>query len=105
MTRWALSALLLLAFSIPSHADFATLLADKNWQNTEETDPLLNTPVCRAFTQVSDSAEPVELSIAYPKDGKSLPMVTIRTRLAAPLATIKFSSRESEPFFLFHKAE
>jgi chromosome segregation ATPase len=104
MIRWALSLLLLFAFSAPSHADFASLLADKHWQNAEETDPLLNTPVCRAFTQVSDNSEPVELSLAYPKDGKSLPMLTLRTRLAAPLVTLKFSSRESEPLFLLQPA-
>lgn len=100
MIRWALS-LLLLAIATPSYGDFMELVGAKHWQNSEETDTLLNTTVCRTFTAVSDSAEPVELSLAYPKDGKSLPIITLRTRLAAAsLVKVKLSSKESAPFFL-----
>jgi predicted nucleic acid-binding Zn-ribbon protein len=104
MIRWALG-LLLLAVATPSYGDFVELIADKHWSNTEETDPLLHTTVCRASTQTSDSAEPVELSIAYPKDGKSLPMITLRTRLtASSLVKIKISSKETAPLFLLQAA-
>lgn len=100
MIRWLLS-LLLLAVATPSYGDFMELVGEKHWNNSEETDTLLNTTVCRSFTQTSDSAEPVELSLAYPKDGKALPIITLRTRLtASSLVKAKLSSKESVPFFL-----
>ena len=85
---------------LPSaHAGYATLLAASQWQNVEDSDPFLQTPACRAFTRVSNSAEPVELSLSYPKDGKTLPLIGLRTKLAPTLVAVKISSKVSEYFF------
>lgn len=77
-------------------ANFALSLAQSQWKQIEETDSYLQTPVCRAFTQASTSAEPVEFSLAYPKDGKILPMVALRTKLAPALIAIKINRKETE---------
>ena len=84
-----------------AHADFAGLLAPKDWQFEESATPV---PTCRAYTIVSNSENPLELSLSYPKDGKSLPTILVKTNRAAALASVKISSRESEPLFLLSAA-
>lgn len=100
MNRLALSFALAALAAGPAFAQVALTAAASNWKNVEETDAYLATPVCRAFTQKSNSAEPVEFSMAYPKDGKLLPMVGLRTKLAPPSIAIRISATESESLFL-----
>jgi hypothetical protein len=57
-------------------------------------------PVCRAFTAATTSKDPIEFSMAYPKEGKVLPMIGLRTKLAPPLVAIKISRTEREYLFL-----
>lgn len=102
MIRLVLSLALAAFTATANHASAQVALtaAASNWKNAEETDAYLATPVCRAFTQKSTSAEPVEFSMAYPKDGKLLPMVGLRTKLAPPSIAIRISATELESLFL-----
>lgn len=77
---------------------------DKHWNNADEVDAVMQVPVCRAFTTVSDSTEPIEMSLSYPKDGKTLPMIRLQTRLAAPRIDAKISSSVTETLFLLKTA-
>lgn len=90
----------LLGLSLPAQADYINLksTAPAAWQTVEETDAVLQTPVCRAWTAVSNSADAVELSLSYPKDGAILPMIGLKTRLAPALIAIQISKKETEYF-------
>jgi chromosome segregation ATPase len=97
--------LLALTFTFnAAHASFATLLADKHWQQSEAIDPVLQNTVCQASTSNSDHEGGLELLLSYPKDGALLPILALKTKTSAPLIAIKLSSRESEPMFLLQAA-
>ncbi|MGZ3713168.1 MAG: hypothetical protein ACXVBE_15495, partial [Bdellovibrionota bacterium] len=83
----------------PAKADFITVALENRWQSADESDAFLQSSVCRAFTQSTDSMEPVELSLTYPKDGKLLPMISLKTKLAPTLIAIKISKKETEYLF------
>jgi chromosome segregation ATPase len=84
---------------IQAKAAFALAASASQWQSVEETDAYLQAPVCRAFTKASNSAEAIELSLSFPKDGKLLPMIALKTNLAPGLVAIRISSDEMEYFF------
>jgi predicted nucleic acid-binding Zn-ribbon protein len=88
----------------PAHAAYALLASASQWQVADDIDPFLQAPACRAFTRAGTSVEPVEFSLSYPKDGKLLPMIALRTRLAPPMVAIKTSSKEVEYLFLLQPA-
>ena len=89
-------------FAFSAGAAMAPVGGAKNWTNVEEVDPVLQTPVCRAYTQSSDSSSAVEFSISYPKDGKSVPAIFLKTALAAPWASVLSAGRGREGLFLLH---
>lgn|GEM_PF-6040324 len=93
-------ALATLALNTPAHAGYALTAAASKWVNVSETDAYLQTPVCRAYTQVSTSKEPVEFSMSYPVDGKILPMIGLRTKLAPSMIAIKIERNKFEYLFL-----
>lgn len=94
-----LSLALSASFTTPAQAAFASLMAASQWEAGEQNDAFLNAPVCRASTKATNSAEPIEVFFAYPKDGKILPMVGLRTKLNPALIAIKISRKETEYFF------
>ena len=85
-------------------AMMAQSAADQHWKNVDEVDAYLQTPVCRTFTQASDSKELVELSLSFAKDGKLLPMIRLETRLAASRVDVKLSRSVTETLFLLKRA-
>lgn len=93
--------LIVLAFLAPTaNAAIAPSAAASKWQFADETDAYLAVPVCRAFTQATTSKEPIELSFAYPKEGKLVPMIGLRTKLAPIEVALKISATETENFYL-----
>jgi hypothetical protein len=74
--------------------------APSKWAFVEETDIYLKTPICRAFAEATKTEAPIELSIGYPKDGKILPFIAIRTKLAPASIAVKVSKTTLEYFFL-----
>ena len=95
-----LCALVTLAASPSAHADYALTAAASQWKQADEADSFLQAQVCRAFTTSTSSAEPVELSLAYPKDPRILPMVSVKTKLAPPSIAVKITNTELEHLFL-----
>ncbi len=96
----ALVALSLLSAGPAAHASYALTAASSHWKTADEADAFLQTQVCRAFTGTSNSAEPVELSMAYPKDARILPMVALKTKLAPASIAVKVTNTEFEHLFL-----
>jgi hypothetical protein len=95
---------LLLALSTNAFAMPAPNAASSKWKNLEETDSVLQAPVCRALTQTQLGPDLVELSMAYPKDGKLLPMISLRTKIAAPLVAVQIARNVTENFYLLKAA-
>jgi chromosome segregation ATPase len=93
-----------LALSTNTFAMPAPNAAASKWKNLEETDSVIQAPVCRALTQTQLGPDLVELSMAYPKDGKLLPMISLRTKIAAPLVAVQIARNVTENFYLFKAA-
>lgn len=93
-------------------ASFAVLasapaIAASDWQLIEETDPLLQTPVCRAFTVKAKSALPVEMSISFPKDPTLLPILYMKIvgqPNHAATAQLRLAKKEFQPLFIYKAA-
>lgn len=102
-TYVSLGLALALAAPAVSQAEPAELngfVAAKPWSFSEvagETGAL-----CRASTVSLDGA--TSLTMDYAKDGTLLPTIILKTNRAAPLASVKISRKESEPFFLLQEA-
>lgn len=81
------------------------LLASSDWQLSEEIDTQLQTPICRIFTGKTNSPDPTELSIQFPKDPRLLPYISLKKKSpSSALISIKISDRESQNLFLWKAA-
>src|SRR4051812_7057879 len=88
-----------LGVSVSSHASIAFKAAQQKWQFADVVDADLQKEVCSAFTNQSDSTEPVELVMLFPKDGKTLPQIRVRSKLSAPMIAVQLDSKTTQPLF------
>ncbi len=76
----------------------------KDWKLIQETDAVLQVPVCRAFTQVSTNLPvAVELSVSFPTQFDRPPMMILKVPAGSGVerAVIPLTSREQEDFLIF----
>lgn len=82
------------------------ILAKSDWSMNESVDEVLQQPACVAATQVSSSAEPVELAIHLPKSKDQLPFLSLKTKVkvGATVAVIVPGVKQSLAFVLLKEA-
>lgn len=95
----------LVAAALLSFAQAQTV--NRDWTFIETADPILQTQVCRAFTGVSNSAVPIEISLNFPKARDKAPAIFLKMA-GVDKAALSLSSREAEdlialqPGVLYH---
>lgn len=76
----------------------------KDWKLVQETDAILQVPVCRAYTNVASNLPvAVELSISFPKQFDRAPMMILKVPANSGIqrAIVPLSSKENEDFLIF----
>ncbi len=79
----------------------------KDWHLVQETDPVLQIPVCRAYTNVSSSLPvQVELSLSFPSRFDHAPMMILKLPANSKIerAVVPLTSKEQEDFLVFEAA-
>lgn len=102
MSRLVL-ALLSAVFSTSVYAQSGS----KDWHLVQETDPVLQIPVCRAYTNVTSNLPvPVELSLSFPSQFDHAPMMILKLPANSQIerAVVPLTSKEQEDFLVFEAA-
>jgi len=95
---------LILAAAVLLSSTFVQAQTFRDWKVVQETDAVLQVPVCRAYTQVvSNLPIPVELSLSFPTAFDKVPTMILKVPGNSLIlkAVVPLSSRESEDFLTF----
>ncbi len=95
---------IILASVLALSSIFAHAQTFRDWKVVQETDAVLQVPVCRAYTQVaSNLSVPIELSLSFPTAFDKVPTMILKVPANSQIqrAIVPLTARELEELLIF----